>query len=304
MNKKIKKIVNNVETVIKGKRDVIIMSLIPLITESHLIFQDIPGVGKSTLAEAIARSIDGIFRRIQFTADMLPSDITGITIFKRKSEEFEFKKGPIFANIILADEINRASPKTQSALLEAMNERTVTIDGVTYKLPKPFFVIATENPIEFSGTYPLPENELDRFMMSLTMGYPPEDIEKDIIKESEQKKASELEPVLTRKEILEIISTVKSIYTEDSIIDYIMRIVRETRNNRFIRIGVSIRGSIDFVRAAKGYAYISERNFVVPDDVKTVAPAVLSHRIVLKETERRFAKEIIHQILQNVQVPL
>ncbi len=304
MNEQIKKIVDNVETVIKGKRDVIIMSLIPLITESHLIFQDIPGVGKSTLAEAIARSIDGVFRRIQFTADMLPSDITGITIFKRKSEEFEFKKGPIFANVVLADEINRTSPKTQSALLEAMNERTVTIDGVTYRLPRPFFVIATENPIEFSGTYHLPENELDRFMMSLTMGYPPEDIEKDIIKESEQKKPSELAPVLTRKEILEIISVVKSIYTEDSIIEYIMRIVNETRNNRFIRIGVSIRGSIDFVKAAKGYAYISERNFVVPDDVKAVAPAVLSHRIILRETERRFAKEIIQQILQNVQVPL
>ncbi len=304
MNKQIKKIVDNVETVIKGKRDTIIMSLIPLITESHLIFQDIPGVGKSTLAEAIARSIDGVFRRIQFTADMLPSDITGITIFKRKSEEFEFKKGPIFANVVLADEINRASPKTQSALLEAMNERTVTIDGTTYKLPEPFFVIATENPVEFSGTYPLPESELDRFMMSLTMGYPPEDVEKNIIKESEQKKASELEPVLTRKEILEMASVVKNIYAEDSIIDYIMRIVNETRNNRFIKIGISIRGSIDFVRAAKGYTYINDRNFVVPDDVKTVAPAVLSHRIILKETEQKFAKEIIQQILQNVQVPL
>jgi len=304
MNKQIKKIVDNVETIIKGKRNIIIMSLIPLITESHLIFQDIPGVGKSTLAEAIARSIDGVFKRIQFTSDMLPSDIIGVTIFKRKSEEFEFKKGPIFANVVLADEINRASPKTQSALLEAMNERTVTIDGITYKLPEPFLVIATENPVEFSGTYPLPESELDRFMMSLTMGYPPEDVEKNIIKESIRKNPSELQPVLTRKEVLEIINNVKNIYIEDTIINYIMQIVNKTRNNRFIKIGVSTRGSIDFVRAVKGYAYINERNFVIPDDVKTVAPAVLSHRIILKETEQRFAKEIIQQILQDVQVPL
>ncbi len=305
VNQTVLRIIKNVETVIRGKRDVIEIALTPLLSGGHLIFQDVPGVGKSTLSEAIARSIDATFSRIQFTSDLLPADIIGITIFNKVTNQFEFKKGPIFANIVLADEINRASPKTQSSLLEAMNEGTVTVDGVTYDLPAPFMVIATENPLEFAGTYPLPESELDRFMISLNMGYPPKHIEKEVIKEkSLHNDVKKLESVATIEEIEMLKKEAAKVYVEDSIIDYIMSIIQKTRESDLIEIGVSTRGGIDLLKAVKSYAFIKGRDFVIPDDVKSIAPFALSHRIVTKSDDKKFAKEIILQTLKEVPVPI
>ncbi|NIA11633.1 MAG: AAA domain-containing protein [Nitrospiraceae bacterium] len=304
MNNIIQKITENIETVIKGKHRIIELALIPLITEGHLIFQDIPGVGKSTLAEAVARSINGSFKRMQFTSDLLPSDIIGVNVFDKLNGHFSFKKGPIFANIVLADEINRASPKTQSALLEAMNEKTITVDGTTYRLPNPFLIIATENPVEFSGTYPLPESELDRFMMSLSIGYPDTEVEKEIVRSGEKHKVSRLMPVVTANDILFITTLVKKVFVKDNILNYAMRIIKNTRNNDLIKIGISVRGSMDFIRAIKGYAFMEGREYAVPDDVKSVAPFVLSHRITLKGSEKNFGREIINEILEKVEVPI
>jgi len=305
VNQTILKIIRNVEMVIKGKRDVIEIALAPLLSNGHLIFQDIPGVGKSTLSEAISRSIDATFSRIQFTSDLLPSDIIGITIFNKVKNQFEFKKGAIFANIVLADEINRASPKTQSALLEAMNEGTVTVDGITYELPRLFMIIATENPVEFAGTYPLPESELDRFMISLNMGYPPARIEKEIIKEKSMGDAiKKLGSVVSIYDIEKLKRGVTKVYVEDSIVNYIMSIVQKTRESDLIEIGVSTRGVIDFLKVVKGYAFIRGRDFVIPDDVKSIAPFALSHRVIVKSGDKKFAKEIILQTLKEVPVPI
>ena len=304
MDNLIKKIIDNIERVIRGKRDVIELSLVPLFAEGHLIFQDVPGVGKSTLAEAIARSIGGIYRRIQFTSDLLPSDVIGTNVFDRVSNEFKFRKGPIFSNIVLADEINRASPKTQSALLEAMNEATVTADGITYELPRPFFVIATENPAEFAGTYLLPESELDRFMMSLSIGYPDESVEREIVLKGKKHEAKNLSPVSSTTDVLLIIEKAKTVFIEESVLNYAMSIVKSTRNNKFIKIGISVRGSMEFIKAVKVFALIKGRDYVVPDDVKTIASFALPHRIILKESEKNFDKEIIKQILEETSVPL
>lgn len=304
MKSLIEKIISNVEKVIKGKTDIIEFSLIPLFAGGHLLFQDIPGVGKTTLAEAIARSIGGKFSRIQFTADLLPSDITGITIYHKESGKFEFKRGPLFANVILSDEINRASPKTQSALLEAMSEQTITIDNYTYPLPEIFFVIATENPYEFAGTYPLPESELDRFMISLKMGYPPHEIEKEIISEGRTNKSRELSAAISKEDLLSIKNNLNNIYTEASIVDYIMSIVQKTRNSKFISTGVSIRGAIEFVKAVKSFAIIKGRDFVIPEDVKQVAPVALLHRIIFKERETKFKEDILSELIKETQVPI
>jgi MoxR-like ATPase len=304
MDNLIKKIIDNIERVIRGKRDVIELSLVPLFAEGHLIFQDVPGVGKSTLAEAIARSIGGIYHRIQFTSDLLPSDVIGTNVFDRVSNEFKFRKGPIFSNIVLADEINRASPKTQSALLEAMNESTVTADGITYELPGPFFVIATENPVEFAGTYPLPESELDRFMMSLPIGYPDESVEREIVLKGKKHEAKNLFPVSSTTDVLLIIEKAKKVFIDESVLNYAMSIVKSTRNNKFIKIGVSVRGSMEFIKAVKAFALIKGRDYVVPDDVKIIASFALPHRIILKESEKNFDKEIIKQILEEISVPL
>ena len=304
MDNLIKKIIDNIERVIRGKRDVIALSLVPLFAEGHLIFQDVPGVGKSTLAEAIARSIGGIYHRIQFTSDLLPSDVIGTNVFDRVSNEFKFRKGPIFSNIVLADEINRASPKTQSALLEAMNESTVTADGITYELPGPFFVIATENPVEFAGTYPLPESELDRFMMSLSIGYPDESVEREIVLKGKKHETKNLFPVSSTKDVLLVIEKAKAVFIEESVLNYAMSIVKSTRKNKFIKIGVSVRGSMEFIKAVKAFALIKGRDYVVPDDVKIIASFALPHRIILKESEKNFDKEIIKQILEEISVPL
>ncbi len=300
----INKIIENIELAIKGKRDIIKLALIPLISGGHIIFRDIPGIGKSTLAESIAKSIHADFKRIQFTSDILPSDIIGITVYSKEKEKFEFRKGPIFANIVLADEINRASPKSQSALLEAMNDGNVTINGITYKLPEPFFVIATENPLEFTGTYPLPENELDRFMVSASMGYPDEEAEMEILKKNERHPASNLAQVVTKEEIREIKESVKRTFVNESILNYILAIAKNTRNNKFIKLGISTRGTLDLLNASKAKAFMEGRNYVIPDDVKEIAPFTIQHRIVIKEGERKFVREIVEQILEDTEVPL
>ncbi len=302
--KLIEKIIDNVEKAIKGKREIIKLALIPLIGGGHIIFRDIPGIGKSTLAEAIARSVHAEFKRIQFTSDILPSDIIGVTIYNKETEQFEFRKGPIFANIVLADEINRASPKSQSALLEAMNDGNVTTNGITYKLPEPFYVIATENPLEFTGTYPLPENELDRFMLSASMGYPDEEAEIEILEKNEKHPAAKLKEVATREQIVAIKEKVKNVFVDKSILTYILSIAKNTRDNKFISLGLSTRGTLDLLNASKAKAFMEGRDYVIPDDVKGIAPFVIQHRIIVKGGEDKFAKEIVEQILADTQVPL
>ena len=304
LDKRIKKVVDNVEKVIFGKRETILLSLTPLIAEGHLIFVDIPGVGKTTLAESIARSIDVLTSRIQFTADLLPTDITGVTVYNKETNTFEFRKGPIFANIVIGDEINRAPPKTQSALLEGMSERTVSVDNKRYELPNPFMVIATENPVEFAGTYPLPESELDRFMISLEVGYPESSYELEILQKGKKLEAKDLNPVLTINELKEIIEEAKNVLIEESILNYLYEIVKKTRTSKYIRLGLSTRGAIDFVKAVKAFAKISGRNFVIPEDVKKLAKPVLKHRLIFKEYEEKLKDEIIETIIYETQVPI
>jgi MoxR-like ATPase len=304
LDKRIKKVVDNVEKVIFGKRETILLSLTPLIAEGHLIYVDIPGVGKTTLAESIARSIDVLTSRIQFTADLLPTDITGVTVYNKETNTFEFRKGPIFANIVIGDEINRAPPKTQSALLEGMSERTVSVDNKRYELPNPFMVIATENPVEFAGTYPLPESELDRFMISLEVGYPESSYELEILQRGKKLEAKDLNPVLTINELKEIIEEAKNVLIEESVLNYLYEIVKKTRTSKYIRLGLSTRGAIDFVKAVKAFAKISGRNFVIPEDVKKLAKPVLKHRLIFKEYEEKLKDEIIETIIYETQVPI
>lgn len=304
LDKRIKKVVDNVEKVIFGKRETILLSLTPLIAEGHLIYVDIPGVGKTTLAESIARSIDVLTSRIQFTADLLPTDITGVTVYNKETNTFEFRKGPIFANIVIGDEINRAPPKTQSALLEGMSERTVSVDNKRYELPNPFMVIATENPVEFAGTYPLPESELDRFMISLEVGYPESSYELEILQKGKKLEAKDLNPVLTINELKEIIEEAKNVLIEESVLNYLYEIVKKTRTSKYIRLGLSTRGAIDFVKAVKAFAKISGRNFVIPEDVKKLAKPVIKHRLIFKEYEEKLKDEIIETIIYETQVPI
>jgi len=304
LDKRIKKVVDNVEKVIFGKRETILLSLTPLIAEGHLIYVDIPGVGKTTLAESIARSIDVLTSRIQFTADLLPTDITGVTVYNKETNTFEFRKGPIFANIVIGDEINRAPPKTQSALLEGMSERTVSVDNKRYELPNPFMVIATENPVEFAGTYPLPESELDRFMISLEVGYPESNYELEILQKGKKLEAKDLNPVLTINELKEIIEEAKNVLIEESVLNYLYEIVKKTRTSKYIRLGLSTRGAIDFVKAVKAFAKISGRNFVIPEDVKKLVKPVLKHRLIFKEYEEKLKDEIIETIIYETQVPI
>jgi len=299
----------NVERVIRGKSEVVQYCIAALLSKGHILLEDVPGVGKTTLAHALARSLSLSFQRIQFTSDLLPADIVGITIYNQDQQEFEFISGPIFTNVLLADEINRATPKSQSALLEAMSEGMISIEKRRLPLPDPFLVIATQNPIEHVGTYPLPESQLDRFLMKLTIGYPNTTDEKKLLRAGGAQEALDhLEPVLDVHEVAELQERVATIHMNESLVDYLMHIVHTTRNHPEVALGVSTRGALTYFKACQALAMVNGRDFVIPEDVKRLAGAVLSHRIVMKD--RRSARgdstpehRFIQRILSEIPVP-
>ena len=302
------RVIENVSRVIIGKDAVTELILVALLCEGHVLIEDVPGVGKTTLARAIARSIGGQFRRIQFTPDLLPSDISGLTFFNQRTGEFQFRAGPVFTNILLADEINRATPRTQSALLEAMQERTVTIEGETMPLPRPFLVLATENPVEIEGTFPLPEAQLDRFLLRTVIGYPePAEEVAMLARFQERNPLDELEPVTTPEELLRAAAACRSIYVEDDLRWYIAEITRATRRHEAIELGVSPRGTLALFHCAQALAALRGRDFVVPDDVKELVTPVLAHRIILSPEARlrgRDARQLLEEIVETVNVPV
>jgi MoxR-like ATPase len=308
---KLEQLESTIESVIRGKPEVVELALVTLLGGGHLLIEDVPGVGKTTLAQAIARSFDCSFQRIQFTSDLLPSDIIGLEVFNQQTGLFEFKAGPIFANVILADEINRTTPKTQSALLEAMAEGHTTVEQETYPLPRPFIVLATQNPIEHHGTYPLPESQLDRFMMRLRMGYPAAEDEKDILRRNQlDSPVEQLAPVMHSDDVLSLQRDVREISVEDSLVDYLIRIVRATREAEILDLGVSPRGSLALYHASQSLALLRGRNFVIPDDIKELVVPVFAHRIVVNSrysTGQRRSQEAeaaLQEILKTVSVPL
>lgn len=308
---KIEQLQGAIETVIRGKPEAVRLSVIALIAGGHLLIEDVPGVGKTTLAHALSRAINCSFQRIQFTSDLLPSDVIGISVYNQHTGFFEWKAGPIFANIVLADEINRTTPKTQSALLEAMAEGHVTVEGITHLLPKPFMVAATQNPIEHHGTFPLPESQMDRFMLRLRMGYPAVDDEKQILRDHElADPLDELEPVMTGEDILALQHSVNSISVDDALVDYLMRIVVATRESDMLDLGVSPRGALALFRAAQALALTDERSYCVPDDIKRLVIPVFAHRLMvstrfsssLRRSEE--AEAVLTEIIKTVSVPL
>jgi len=302
------RVIENVGRVIIGKDAVTELILVALLCEGHVLIEDVPGVGKTTLARAVARSIGGQFRRIQFMPDLLPSDITGLTFFNQRTGEFQFRAGPVFTNVLLADEINRATPRTQSALLEAMQERTVTIEGETIPLPRPFLVLATENPVEIEGTFPLPEAQLDRFLLRTVIGYPePAEEVAMLARFQERNPLDELEPVTTPEELLRAAAACRSIYVEDDLRWYIAEITRATRRHEAIELGVSPRGTLALFHCAQALAALRGRDFVVPDDVKELVTPVLAHRIILSPEARlrgRDARQLLEEIVETVNVPV
>jgi MoxR-like ATPase len=297
----------NVERVIQGKREPVRLALVSLFAEGHLLIEDVPGVGKTSMAKAIARSIAGTWSRIQFTPDLLPSDVTGVSVWNRVANEFEFRPGGVFANVVLADEINRASPKTQSALLEAMEEQQVTVDSHTYGLRRPFMVIATQNPIELEGTYPLPEAQLDRFLMRIQMGYPSRDSEVAILDtHGSHASVEQLEPVTSAAEVLAAAQGVANMHVGDNLKAYIVDLVTATRQHRDLALGVSPRGALALQRAARALAASIGRDYVVPDDVKRLAPSVLGHRVLLApdaQLRGTSADDVVRALLASVPVP-
>jgi len=301
------KVVANVERVILGKRTEIQLALIALLCEGHILIEDVPGVGKTMLAKAIARSIGGTFRRIQFTPDMLPSDITGIFIFNQKTREFEFRPGPVMANIVLTDEINRATPKTQSALLEVMEERQVTVDGVTHPVPRPFLVMATQNPIEYEGTFPLPEAQLDRFLLRIRLGYPGLRDEMNILESQKfRHPIEELGQVVDIKELLAAQEKVKEVYVDDLIKEYIVSLVNATRQHPEVYLGASPRGSLALYKTSRARAAILGRDYVIPDDIKALAEPALAHRLIVSPGARIKSidpRTIVEEVLASVPVP-
>ncbi|MFN8005602.1 MAG: MoxR family ATPase [Terriglobia bacterium] len=308
---KIASLVSAIETVIKGKREVVKRVLTALFAGGHLLIEDVPGVGKTTLAHSLALVLKCRFHRIQFTSDLLPSDIIGISIFNQVLRTFEFKPGPIFANVILADEINRTTPKTQSALLEAMSEGQVTADNQTLELPRPFMVLATQNPIEHHGTYPLPESQLDRFLMRIRIGYPiPEEEKAIFLGQLSQHPIHHLPEILSGEEVLEMQQLVRKIKVNDAILEYASQIVEKTREEERLSLGVSPRGFLALLRAAQAHAFVEGREYCLPDDVKILVPAVLGHRVVMNSrflTTSRLNEEvdkILSEILDTVAVPL
>lgn len=303
---RINRLIESVESVIVGKRKVIERIVAALLSGGHVLLEDVPGVGKTVMVHAIAKSIGCSFRRIQFTPDLLPSDITGVSVYNQKTGDFEFKIGPIMNQIILADEINRTSPKTQSSLLEALEEHQVTVDGNTYKLQEPFMVLATQNPIEYEGTFPLPEAQLDRFMMKISIGYPSINDEKLILRRFKvDNPVDKITPVLSADDILEIQDYVKNIYVDESIDDYIVNIVNATRNNPDIQLGASPRASIALFRASQAWAVVNGREYVLPDDVKELSKPVLGHRLLVKAESKLMgatAEDLLTNILKQIHI--
>lgn len=302
------RIIDNIETVIIGKRETVELVAISLACNGHILIEDIPGVGKTSLVSALAKSISSTFKRIQFTPDILPSDITGFTIYNQKSGEFEYRPGSIMSQIILADEINRASPKTQASLLEVMEENQVTIDGITYKVPQPFMVLATQNPVEYLGTYPLPEAQLDRFFMKVSVGYPLPDEENKILSNLQVKNPLDsLDPAVDSEEIISLQNEVRNVHVDKILRGYIVDIIGQTRNHPQILLGSSIRGSISLFKAAQAWAYYNKRDYVIPDDIIKMVIPVLSHRIILKQ-EAKIKKispeEILNSIINSIDIPM
>lgn len=295
--------------VIRGKAEVLRLALVSLLARGHLLIEDVPGVGKTTLAHALARAVHCDFQRLQCTSDMLPSDILGVTIYNAHTETFEFKHGPIFTHFLLADEINRATPKTQSALLEAMNEIQVTIDGRSYPLAEPFMVIATQNPVEHHGTYPLPESQLDRFLMRIRMGYPDRNAEREILRNGSTSRAESTQAVLEPSELVTLQTAVKRVHVDDALVEYMLAIVEKTRNHDSLSLGVSPRGAQAFYRAAQALALIEGRDFVLPDDIKRLVIPVFAHRVMVDSratlsSRSANSEKILQDILNSIQVPL
>jgi len=295
---------------IRGKAEVLRLSLACLLARGHLLIEDVPGVGKTTLAQALARSVRSSFHRLQFTSDMLPSDVLGVTIYNAHTQEFEFKPGPIFTHFLLADEINRATPKTQSALLEAMNELQVTIDGHSYPLSQPFMVIATQNPVEHHGTYPLPESQLDRFLMRIRIGYPDHAAEREIVRQAAPSAAESVRPVISGEELTHLQEAVSQVVVDDALVEYMLAIVERTRTHESLAMGVSPRGAQALFRASQALAAVEGRDYVTPDDVKRMVVPVFAHRVVVNtrvavvQRSAEAAEKILGEILTLVDVPL
>ncbi|MCX7702770.1 MAG: MoxR family ATPase [Planctomycetota bacterium] len=306
--RKVGSLIENVEKVFVGKHEVVKLAVTGLLAGGHILIEDVPGVGKTLLAQAIAKSVNGRFSRIQFTPDLLPSDIIGVSVFSQKEDRFVFRPGPLFTNILLADEINRTTPRTQSALLEAMNTAQVSVDGHTYDLSVPFMVLATQNPYEFEGTYPLPESQLDRFMMRLEIGYPSSSEEKRmILLQTYKHPLEELGAVMECEEIKRLQEQVKNVRIEVTLLNYLLEIVAKTRENKFFEVGASPRGALMFRRASQAFALVEGRDFVIPDDIKFLAIAVLAHRLILRGVARQDARKsakILKECVDSVKVPL
>jgi MoxR-like ATPase len=300
------RLASSVESVVLGKPQVVRLALTALLAEGHVLVEDVPGVGKTTLARAIAASVRGQWRRIQFTPDLLPSDVTGVTIFNQATRGFEFHPGPVFANIVIADEINRASPKTQSALLEVMDERRVTVDGVGHAVPRPFLVVATQNPVEMDGTYRLPEAQLDRFLMKLSVGYPAEAIEVEVLRGAAGRSPDGLEPVADTATVGQLVRLVQRVHVAEALLVYAVRLAAATREHPRVRVGVSPRGVIALTRAASAYALTDGRGFVVPEDLKVLIQPVFAHRLLLSpdaQVRGVTADEVLQEVVKSVPVP-
>ena len=306
----VRRLEDAVATVIRGKPEAIRASVVALLSRGHLLIEDIPGVGKTTLARALAAALGGTFRRIQFTSDLLPSDIVGVSVYDQHGKIFELKKGPIFANVVLADEINRTTPRTQSALLEAMSEGSVSIDDATHELPRPFMVIATQNPAEHYGTYPLPESQMDRFLLRVSLGYPQKGVEKELLKNRHgADPVSEVQPVVDLAAVRTLQDGVETIRMDDALLDYAMQIIEETRRHPSIGVGISTRGALAWYRASQAAALAAGREFVIPDDIKGLAIPCLAHRLVLAQAHdslgraRTDSERVIAEIVGRVSVP-
>ena len=303
-----RKIRDNVQKVMVGKDEVINLALVGVLCEGHILLEDVPGIGKTTLAKALAASLGCTFRRIQFTPDLLPSDVTGINWFNQKLQEFEFRPGPVITQIVLADEINRATPRTQSALLEAMQEQQVTIDGLTHLLPRPFLILATQNPIELEGTFPLPEAQIDRFLLRIIIGYPSQSEENSILERfRSSSQLPDLQPVTSSSEIIQLQNERRNIRVEDSVRDYIVRIARATRDHNEIQLGASPRATMALYHSAQAWAAIQGRDFVLPDDIKYMAPHVLTHRLMVSpqaQLRGRQPSQLVTDIVDSISVPV